>query len=63
MQPTLHTHPQSGNAHEHKSTKALAARLVSQQYCSCHFSFQVKRCWVLSLLGLILAGALAETRG
>lgn len=65
MQPALHTHPQSGNAHERKSTKALAARLSTiLQLPFFPFWWNNTFCWRHSWLGgLILAATLAETSG
>lgn len=55
MQPALHTHPQSGNAHEHKSTKALAARLSTvHNTAAAIFPVLMKQC---VLLGAFMAGA------
>lgn len=66
MQLAPHTHPQSKSAHEHKSTKALAARLSTvhkKTAAMLPFTQNNALCWVHSWLGLILAQTLAETCG
>jgi len=66
MQLALHTHPQSRNAHEHKSMKALAARLSTVHKTAAAmlpFWWNNAFFWVHLLFGLILAESLAERCG
>lgn len=68
MQPALHTRPQSGNAHEHKSTKALAARLstvhnTAAAIFSLYFDETMRFVGRFHGPGLILAGSLAQICG
>lgn len=71
MQPTLHTRPQSGNAHEHKSTKALAARLSAvHNTADAMFPFRWNNAFLLGAFmawwthpRLALPGRYSNTRG